>query len=149
MKEEAEKARQKRLQLTRAEEQTRGSKFYEFTPCKGTLVNTLQGNETVKQQINYRINKAPVQISSTKLGAQSSVKFLRIIGRKGRYQPQMLTVVALMRMTRKQLIDFIDEKTKKTLTLRDEKTKKILPNIKRKELIKLIAINRYYAFRAK
>ena len=95
--------RLKRLQLTKAEQSTKGSEFYEFTPCKGTLVNTKDENDQdVKQLVNYRVNKAERPISSTKLGAQSKTPFLKQHHRTNRYQPQMLTVVMIMNMTKKQ-----------------------------------------------
>lgn len=103
MKKETKKERQKRIQLTKFEQSTKGSKHFEFIPCKGTLVNTKnKDGQDVKKQINYRVNKALRQVSSTKLGNQSTVKFLRQTERKGRYQPQMITVLLLMRMTKKQ-----------------------------------------------
>lgn len=104
MKKETEKERQKRLKLTRVEEATKGSKFYKIYKCKGTIVNAGfdKNKKQIQKLINYRVNKAPRNISSTKLGNQSGVKFLRQTERRGRYQPQMLTVLTIMRMTKKQ-----------------------------------------------
>lgn len=116
---ETTKERQKRLQLTKAEQSTRGSKHYAFTPCNGTLVNAGfdEDKKQIQKQINYRVNKAERPISSTKLGNQSNTPFLKQPHRTNRYQPQMLTIVMIMNMTKKQRVG--------------------------------IEIDRYYAFRAK
>lgn len=78
------------------------SKFYKFTKCEGTLVNTRhdENHNPIQELNNYRVNKAPRIESSTKLGNDNSLKIKTY--RKGRYQPQMLTVLLVMRMTKRQ-----------------------------------------------
>ncbi len=99
---ETTKERQNRLQLTKAEQSTKGSEFYKFTPCNGTMVNAGfdEDKKQIQKVINYRINKAERVINSTKLGNDKSLR--KKTHRTNRYEPQMLTVLLVMRMTKKQ-----------------------------------------------
>lgn len=75
-----------------------------FVPCEGTLVNTPNlSNEYAQKYVQklsaYRVQKIPLGVNSTKLGAQSKTKGLRGTYRKNRYNPEILTIVVIMKMT--------------------------------------------------
>lgn len=79
----------------------KGSHVASFEPCEGTRVKTNRKNAdgTKEYQLSaYKVNKAPKGINSTKIGNNGDVAWGKIY-RKGKFQPQMLTVLLVMRMT--------------------------------------------------
>lgn len=91
------------------------SKVVSFKPCEGTLVKTNR-KEAPYQLVAYKATfKAPRKTSSTKVGAGNGVATGRIY-RFGKFKPQMLTILAIMRMTiqeRKQANVSIDTFSRK------------------------------------
>ncbi len=98
---ETNKERKERLRLTNIEKATHGSRYYKFIPCEGTLKNVIdkEGIKQDQQIVNYRsYENKDKPLSSTKLGKGYNSE----IYRKGRYEKEMLTVLAIMKMTKKQ-----------------------------------------------